>query len=69
MIERLVNRVFSGEPEEVRKYGFENVQVQHWFAEFSERWIPRIRHVGGYLNNETEEEDLLIIDDAWLRLA
>lgn len=28
-----------------------------------------MRHVGGYLDVATEEEDLLVIDDAWLKLA
>jgi len=67
-VQRLVKRVFNDDSE-AAIYGFENAQVQFYFVETAEKWVPKIRHQGGYLNADTEEEDLLVIDDAWLKIA
>jgi len=69
VIERLINRVFANEPEQVQDYGFDNVQVQHYFVENSEKWVPKIKHTGGYLDPDTEDRDLIVLDDAWLKIA
>lgn len=69
VIDRLMGRIFSGDAEEARNYGFDNAQVQFYFVETAEKWVRHIRHVGGYLNPDTEEEDLILLDDAWLKIA
>ena len=51
------------------RYGFENIQVQYYAVETIEKWAAKIRQVGGFLDAETEEENLIVIDDTWLKLA
>ena len=69
MIQRSLDRVFEGERSEAALYGFDNIQVQYYAIETVEKWATQIRQVGGYLDAETEEENLIIIDDTWLKLA
>ena len=69
MIQRAIERVFEGDQNECKDYGFENVQLQFWAVETIERWGSTIKQTGGYLNPQTEEENLMLIDDTWLKLA
>ena len=66
---RIMRHIFSEDRSEAAEYGFENVQVQYYAVENSEKWLPKLRIVNGVLNPQTEEQDLLVIDDAWLKLA
>lgn len=61
--------MFESDQEEQKNYGFENVQVQHWAIETVESWAQTIRQSNGYLDPSTEEQNLMTIDDTWLKLA
>ena len=38
LIQRVINKVYEEDQEEMKTYGFENVQVQHWAIEAVESW-------------------------------
>ena len=69
LIQRVINKVYEDDQEEMKTYGFENVQVQHWAIESVETWASQIRQSNGFLNPENEAENLVRIDDTWLKLA
>ena len=69
LIKHVVKNVFVNDAEETQRYGFDNIQVQFYAAEQAEKWVPKIGHVNGFLNPETEEQGLLVFDDAWLKMA
>ena len=69
LIERAKAQIFEEDPEELKKYGFDNAQVQFYAAETIDKWLPRISVQGGELSKSYEDESLVIIDDTWLKLS
>ena len=69
LIQAGIKRVFEESVEECKNYGFENVQTQFWAAENIIHFATSVRQNNGFLDQETEDDNLIIIDDTWLKLA
>ena len=67
-IKRIYKYQFGDDMEEVERYGFNESKVQDYLASTVDSWIGTVKTVSGHLEGN-EEQDLLTVDDTWLKLA
>ena len=60
----------DGDPELMEECNFDNKEVVKFLLSSVESWMPTLRLTkDGMLKEETEAEDLMKIDDTWLKLG